>query len=407
VVEATASSDAGSSPLAGVLVVDLTRYVAGSYASMLLASLGAVVIKVEDPVRGDPYRDQGTVTLGGESALFLGLNNGKQSLAVNLKEQEGRRILETLLARADVLVENSRPGSLDALGLGYPQVHERFPALVYVSISGYGSSGSRATKGGFDLTLQAASGIMSVTGTADGGPTKVGVPMMDIGSALCACVGVVSALLQRTQTAQGTWVRTSLFEFGLATMTSIVSSISATGETPGRLGSHSPSFAPYGAFKTATDYIILAGAGNENLWRKLCECLELTELPADPRFASNADRIAHRDELTALLEAALSTRSADDWIDILEVSGVPAETVASIPDVLASPDTAALSLLQTLTIDGDDYVSVSPPFSVGERPMYASPAPHLGEHTRSILAGLGFDAAAIDDLTARGIVAGP
>ncbi len=406
-VDATPDVGGTPPPLAGVLVVDLTRYVAGSYTSMLLASLGAVVIKVEDPVKGDPYRDQGTVTLGGESALFLGLNNGKQSLAVNLKNAEGRRILESLLERADVLVENSRPGSLDALGLNFPQVHERFPGIVYVSISGYGSAGSRAQKGGFDLTLQAASGIMSVTGTADGGPTKVGVPVMDIGSALCACVGVVSALLQRAQTGQGTWVRTSLFEFGLATMASIVSSISATGETPGRLGSHSPSFAPYGAFRTATDYITLAGAGNENLWRKLCESLGLHSLPTDPSFATNADRIAHRDELTDLLEAALSARPADEWIGILEKSGVPAELVASIPDVLASPDTAALNLLQTLTIDGQDYVSVAPPFSVGERRTYSSPAPHLGEHTRAILGDLGFGGAAIDDLLARGIVSGP
>jgi crotonobetainyl-CoA:carnitine CoA-transferase CaiB-like acyl-CoA transferase len=230
--------------------------------------------------------------------------------------------------------------------------------------------------------------------------------MMDIGSALCACVGTVSALLQRTQTGEGTWVRTSLFEFGLATMTSIVSSISATGETPGRLGSHSPSFAPYGAFRTATDYITLAGAGNENLWRKLCECVGLPDLPGDPRFASNADRIAHRDELTELLETALAARPAQEWIGILERSGVPAETVASIPDVLASPDTAALKLLQTMTIDGQDYVSVAPPFSLGERPTYPGPAPHLGQHTRVILGQLGFDATAIDDLTERGIVAG-
>ena len=396
-----------ASPLAGVLVVDLTRYVAGSYTSMLLAALGAVVIKVEDPVRGDPYRGQGTVTLGGESALFLGLNNGKRSLAINLKDAEGQRIIERLLDHADVLIENSRPGSLDALGLSYPQVHERFPAVVYVSISGYGSAGSRADKGGFDLTLQAASGIMSVTGTADGGPTKVGVPVMDIGSALCACVGVVSALLQRTHTGQGTWVRTSLFEFGLATMSSIVSTISATGEIPVRLGSHSPTFAPYGAFRTATDYVALAGAGNENLWRKLCESLGLPTLPDDPRFATNADRVAHRDELTNLLEAALSARPADEWVDILDRNGVPAETVASIPDVLASPDTAALTLLQTLTVDGQEYVSVAPPFSVGERPTYSSPAPHLGEHTRAILADLGFDAGAIDDLVARGVVTAP
>jgi crotonobetainyl-CoA:carnitine CoA-transferase CaiB-like acyl-CoA transferase len=405
VVAATTSESAGATPLSGIVVVDLTRYVAGSYASMLLASLGAAVIKVEDPAKGDPYRGQGTVTLGGESALFLGLNSGKQSLAVDLKSPEGRDIMETLLGSADVLVENSRPGSLEALGLGYAQVSERFPGLVYTSISGYGSDGSRASKGGFDLTLQAASGIMSVTGTADGGPTKVGVPMMDIGSALCACVGVLSALLQRAQTGRGTWVRTSLFEFGLATMTSIVSSISATGETPGRLGSHSPSFSPYGAFRTASDYVVLAGAGNENLWRKLCEAVGLPDLPADARFLSNADRIANRDELTDLLEGALSARPAEDWIGILEASGVPAETVASIPDVLASPDTAALGLLQRLAIDGDTYLSVTPPFSVGERPVYAMSAPHLGEHTRTILGGLGFDSAAIDDLAARGIVA--
>ena len=384
--------------------MDLTRYVAGSYTTMLMASLGAEVIKVEDPVRGDPYREQGTVALGGESALFLGLNSGKQSLALNLKAPEGRRLMESLLERADILVENSRPGSLESMGLDFAAVHERFPRIVYVSISGYGSEGSRAMKGGFDLTLQAAIGLMSVTGTADGGPTKVGVPVMDIGSALCACVGATSALLQRSHTGQGSWVRTSLFKFGLAAMTSVVSSLAATGETPGRLGSHSPTFAPYGAFRTATDYIVLAGAGNENLWRKLCEALGLPELPVDERFASNADRVEHRDELTGILELALSSRSADDWIVILDECGVPAETVASIPDVLASQDTAALGMLQQLPIDGDTYVTVAPPFSVGERPVYASSAPHLGQHTRPILSGLGLDEGAIDDLSARGIV---
>ncbi|CAB4737966.1 MAG: CoA transferase [Actinobacteria bacterium] len=391
-------------PMSGMVVVDLTRYVSGSYATMLLSSLGADVIKVEEPNGGDPYRSQGTATVDSMSTLYLGLNSGKRSLALDIKSTEGQEILERLLAKADVFAENSRPGSLDKLNLGYEQVHERHPSLVYTSVSGYGDTGPDRGKGGFDLILQAASGIMSVTGTEGVGPTKVGSPILDIGAGISAALGTVSALLAREHSGEGAHVTSSLLEFGIATFTSMVTTIRATGEIPSQLGSHSPTFSPYGGFKTGDGYLVLAGAGNEALWIQLCEALGLDALSQDARFLTNSERVAHRDELTALLEERLASGTTRSWLEIFDARGIPSSSVEDLASVLSSPQVESLGILKDFQISANNqYTAVLPPFSIGSRSVYPSSAPQLGENTGEILRSVGVSDEKIRELEIRAV----
>lgn len=395
----------GDLPLSGLRVLDVTRYVAGSYTTMLLAALGADVIKVEDVREGDPYRVQGTARVNGDSALFLGLNAGKRSLSIDLARPESREILDRLLAQSDFLVENARPGSLRKFNLDYESVHTRFPHIVYVSISGYGAVGPQSTKGGFDLILQAESGVMSVTGEPDGPPTKVGTPLLDIGAGVSAVTAALAALYQRERTGQGCHVSSSLLQFALATFASTVTTSLASGDFPTRLGSHSPTFAPYGAFHTADDYIVLAGAGNDRLWVKLCEALNRADVLEDPRFASNADRVRHRQVLTELLEDSLGTQSASHWISLFEREGIPVARVRSLQDVLAWDQIVAMGLLEEISPKGGEpYTVVDPPFTINGPLHYPIPAPRLGEHTQEVLHELQIPRDQVDALTQAGVV---
>ena len=246
--------------LSGLRVLDLTRFVAGSQATMLLAAMGAEVIKIEVPP-GDPYRTQGTERVNGESALFLALNSGKRSVAIDFRAEAGRAALERLLPSADMLVENARPGSLARYGLDWESVHARYPALIYGSISGYGDVGPDAARGGFDLILQAESGIMGVTGSAESGPVKVGAPMLDVGAGLTCALGLLAACVERNHTGLGRLVSSSLLEFALASLGTLAAAVLASGEAPGLLGTHSPVFAPYGGFRTSDGWLVLAGDG--------------------------------------------------------------------------------------------------------------------------------------------------
>lgn len=395
----------GELPLSGLRVLDVTRYVAGSYTTMLLAALGADVIKVEDIREGDPYRVQGTARVNGDSALFLGLNAGKRSLSIDLARPESREILDRLLAQSDFLVENARPGSLAKFSLDYESVHSRFPRVIYVSISGYGAVGPQSMKGGFDLILQAESGVMSVTGEPDGPPTKVGTPLLDIGAGVSAVTAALAALYQRERTGQGCHVSSSLLQFALATFASTVTTSLANGDFPTRLGSHSPTFAPYGAFQTADDYIVLAGAGNDRLWVKLCEALNRADVLDDPRFSSNADRVRHRPALTELLEDSLVTQSASHWISLFEREGIPVARVRSLQEVLAWDQVVAMGLLEEVSPEGrEPYTVVDPPFTISGPLHYRIPAPRLGEHTMEVLRELQIPRDHVDALTQAGVV---
>jgi crotonobetainyl-CoA:carnitine CoA-transferase CaiB-like acyl-CoA transferase len=392
--------------LCGLRVLDLTRFVSGSQATMLLAAMGADVIKIEVPP-GDPYRWQGTERVGGESALFLALNAGKRSVAIDFRTPAGRQALEPVLASADMLMENSRPGSLARHGLDWESVHARYPRLVYGSISGYGDVGPDAGKGGFDLILQAESGLMSVTGTKGSGPVKVGAPVLDVGAGLSCALGMLAACIERQRTGTGRLVSSSLLEFALAALGTVAASVMISGEVPGLLGTHSPTFAPYGGFRTADGWLVLAGAGSEEMWARACRALGLRALLDDERFADNARRVAHRDQLTAEIEAVLTTRPTAYWLASLAEAGVPAAEVADLAQALDSPQAKALGAVQELGHPAA-YRLVGPPLRVDRAALgYPAPAPRLGSDTRAVLGEAGLSQADIDGLARDGVVVAP
>jgi crotonobetainyl-CoA:carnitine CoA-transferase CaiB-like acyl-CoA transferase len=407
VVTPPGAAGAGARPLAGIRVLDLTRFVSGAYATMVLDALGADVIKVEGLPGGDPYRGQGTVTVGGQSALFASLNTGKRSLAVDLGTDEGRALVRRLAATSDVFVQNARPGALDRAGLGAADLRAVNPRLVYASVSGFGAAGPDAGRGGFDLILQAAGGLMAVTGTPESGPVKVGVPVLDIGAGLAAVTAVLAALLARAADGRGRTVSSSLLEFALSCFTSYAADVMETGGEVGLLGNDSPQFAPYGVFRCADGALALAGAGSEQLWQRLCDVLGRPGWTADPRFASNASRLRHRRELTAEIEQVLGTAGTGHWQRVLDEAGIPASPVRSPADALASPQAAALGMLQQAqTPDGHPYQTVRPPLSAGDPAGYSRGAPALGQHTAEVLTEAGLSAPDVAGLADRGIVAG-
>jgi crotonobetainyl-CoA:carnitine CoA-transferase CaiB-like acyl-CoA transferase len=391
-------------PLRGVRVADLTRFVAGSQATMWLTALGAEVVKVEPP-SGDPYRGQGTERAGGQSVLFTALNAGKRSLAVDFRDPAGREVIDRLLGRCDLFVENARPGSLAAHGLDWESVHRRFPRIVYGSVSGYGDVGPESERGGFDLILQAESGVMSVTGSPLSGPVKVGAPVLDVGAGLSCALGLLAGYIERLRTGTGTLVSASLLEFGLASLGTLLPAVAVSGREPGLLGTHSPLFAPYGGFRTGDGWLVMAGAGSEPLWQRACAALDLAELAGDPRFADGAARVAHRDELTARIEAVLTGQPTDHWLGKLEAAGVPAAEVRGLGGVLGWSQVAALGSLQAIA-PGQHVVG--PPFRLDRTVLaYPGPAPALGRDTRPVLAGLGYPPDEIARLQDAGVVVAP
>lgn len=388
-------------PLDGVRVADLTRFVAGSQATMWLTALGAEVVKIEPPA-GDPYRGQGTERAGGQSVLFTALNAGKRSLAVDLRDPAGREVIDRLLGRCDLLVENSRPGSLAAHGLDWESVHRRFPRIVYGSVSGYGDVGPEAGRGGFDLILQAESGVMSVTGSPASGPVKVGAPVLDVGAGLSCALGLLAGYIECLRTGTGTLVSASLLEFGLASLGTLLPAVAVSGREPGLLATHSPLFAPYGGFRTEDGWLVMAGAGSEELWQRACAALDLADLADDPRFGDGAARVAHRDELTAYIEAVLTTQPTAHWLGKLEAAGVPAAEVRGLAGVLGWSQVAALGSLQA---PAPGHHVVGPPFRLDRTVLaYPGPAPALGRDTRPVLAELGYPPDEIARLEGAGVV---
>ena len=394
-----------SGPLAGLRALDLTRFVAGSFTTALLASFGADVIKLEVPPGGDPYRAQGTERIGDESVLFLSLNSGKRSVALDFRRAEAATARDALLRSSDFLVENGRPGSLAAHGLDWETVHAAHPALVYGSISGYGEIGPDAARGGFDLILQAESGVMSVTGSEASGPVKVGAPLLDVGAGLACAVGLLAAHVERLRTGVGAHVSSSLLEFALSGLGTLATSMFVSGAAPGLLGTHSPTFAPYGGFRTADGWIVLAGAGSEDLWRRCCAAIGAEGLVEDPRFADNAERVRHRDELTTALEDVLRARPTAAWLEVLGAAGVPAAEVRDLAQVFASEQVRALGAVQELHhATAGPYDVVAPPVRTdGSIASFPGPAPVLGADTRQVLAEVGLSAAHVEALLEHGV----
>jgi crotonobetainyl-CoA:carnitine CoA-transferase CaiB-like acyl-CoA transferase len=398
-----------SAPLEGLRVLDLTRFVSGSQATAVLAALGAEVIKLEVPPSGDPYRVQGTERIGEESVLFLSLNSGKCSVALDFRAPEASDAMERLLASADFVVENARPGSLVRHGLDWESVHARFPRIVYGSISGYGDVGPQASRGGFDLILQAESGIMSVTGSPESGPVKVGAPVLDVGAGLSCVVGLLAAHIERLRTGVGRLVSSSLLEFALASLGTLAATAFVSGDVPGLLGTHSPTFAPYGGFRTADGWIVLAGAGSEDLWARCCRVLELDVLIDDPRFSDNAARVRNREALTSCFEEELARRPSAEWLERFEAAGVPASQVQDIGRVFAWDQVGALGSVQALDhASAGPYRVVGPPVRLDRAPViYPRPAPALGADTRTVLGALGLATADVDRLVQAGVAIAP
>lgn len=397
--------------LDGVRVLELAHVMAGPVCGLMLADQGADVVKVERLPHGDGTRGFVPPTVGGESAAFMMLNRGKRGIAVDLRSDAGVEVVRRLAGESDVLIENFRVGTMERIGLGWESLSEENPGLVYCQITGFGRTGPLAEQGGFDLIAQGHSGLMSVTGEGPGrDPVKVGAPVTDITAGILAAFGVASALVARARTGRGQRVDTSLFEAGV-THTYWQSAIAlASAVSPGPMGSAHPLAAPYQAFRTRDGWINI-GASSEGTWKRLCEAVDLSELLSDSRFATNADRMDHRDELIPLLEAALERRSTDQWLGIFHSVGLPAGPVASIGEMLEHPHTVAREMVVETDHAGAGPVrSLGNPVKMSEAddaPYNARAAPLLGEHTQDVLSGAGWSAAEIAELRDAGVVYAP
>ena len=371
-----------TTPLAGIKVLDFTQYVSGPYASQVMADLGATVLKVERPGSGDVYRGQGPVFLNGESASFLTLNRGKRSIELDITSAEARPTIDRLLGEADVVIENMKPGTMARYGLGYEEVKGDFPHLVYCSVSAFGQQGPLATQGGYDLTIQALSGIMAMTGHPGHSPVKIPIAALDFGSALYAVIGTLAALNQRLSTGQGQWVQTSILETSLAWLSMHITTYLISGEAPQPLGSRSPFFAPYEAYRTADGYMVLVGTGGKDGWADLCRAMDLDRLIDDERFNENSLRVSNAEELKAEIEMVLTTRKTVEWVEVFEAAGVPHAPVAHLDEVLGSDQVKALGSLGSIAHPraGEMPIVRLPVSLSGATTTAKEPPPGLGAH---------------------------
>jgi crotonobetainyl-CoA:carnitine CoA-transferase CaiB-like acyl-CoA transferase len=396
------SADGTASPLAGVRVVDLSRVLAGPYATMTLADLGADVVKVEHPRGGDETRSWGPPYTGGESAYFLSVNRSKRSVALDLKDPEGRDLALELCARADVVLENFRSGGAARLGLDYGAVRARSADVVYCTITGFGPREPR-TRPGYDFTVQAESGLMSITGDPDGEPMKVGVAVVDVLTGLNAAVAILAALHRRSQTGEGELIEVSLLDSALAALVNVAAGALVTGEEAGRYGNAHPSIVPYQPFRTADGRLAVAAA-NDGLYRKLCAAIERPDLAADERYATNDARVLNRDSLVAELDTVFVERTTDEWLRILLDAEVPA---GEIRGVRAAID-AAGATTDVLHPTAGTLPLVNAPFSLTQASLHPSaPPPLLGQHTAEVLGELGVAEERLAELERRGVIARP
>ncbi|MFE0698814.1 CaiB/BaiF CoA transferase family protein [Streptomyces sp. NPDC058872] len=372
--------------LSGIVVADFGRVLAGPYMTMLLADLGADVIKIERPGSGDDTRAWGPPFAAGEATYFLGVNRNKRSVALDLTDPEDLAAARAIVDRADVLVENFRPGTMEKLGLGYEEVRAANPGLVYCSVTGFGSAeGARLP--GYDLLVQAVGGLMSVTGEPGGPGTKTGVALVDVITGLHAGLGVLAALRHRERTGEGQRVEVSLLSSLLSALTNQAAAHLGAGVVPRAMGNRHPSITPYEVFEARDRPLVLA-VGNDRQFRILCERLELPELAADPRFATNTARVAHREELLEALAGPLGTRTADAWFEELTAAGVPCGPINDLAAAFDLADRLGLSARVPESAAGPGQVA-NPIGLDATPPSYRTAPPRLGEHTDDLLAGLG------------------
>jgi len=383
-------------PFAGLLVVDLTRVLAGPYCAMMLADMGARVIKIEPPVKGDDSRHYGpwlTAKSGKvKSGYFISVNRGKESIALDLKSATDRKVFEALLSKADVLIENYRGGTMEKLGYGYDSLKDTYPKLIYAAVSGFGHTGPYAKRPAYDMIAQAMGGVMSLTGHPDGPPTRVGTSTGDITAALFATIGVVTALYDREKTGRGQKVDVAMLDSQVAVLENAISRYVATGEVPGKLGSRHPSIAPFAAFATKDGHIAIA-AGNDDIWARVCRVLGHEELIADERFRTNPSRVEHVDDMAAEMETSLSAKTSKEWLALLEAAGVPCGPLNNVADVMADPQVLARNMIvESLDPDmGPIRMQGNPiKLSAHEDAKTRAAAPELDGDRERILKELGF-----------------
>jgi len=393
-------------PLSGLTILDLSRVLSGPYCTMLAADMGARVIKVEHPVRGDDTRAWGPPFVEGESAYYLSINRNKESVALDFKHPDGRALLDTLIAKADVLVENFRAGTLERQGLGYAQLAKRHPQLIYVSLSGFGQTGPRRTEAGYDAVAQAEGGLMSVTGIADGPAVRLGVAISDLTCGMFAFQGLLLALIARGKTGRGQLVDVGLLDATTALLTYQAQRFFATGQAPSRSGNRHMSIAPYDTFDVADGVLVLA-VGNDTQWQKFCKALGLDALAADERFATNAGRTTHYDVLRPLIVGELIARDLDGLVRELRASDVPCGAVRSIGEALEDPQTLAREMVQMLSHSTIGQLqTLGVPVKLSDTPgAVRTPPPRLGEHTRKVLQEeLALDSQTITKLQSAGVI---
>jgi crotonobetainyl-CoA:carnitine CoA-transferase CaiB-like acyl-CoA transferase len=400
------SSAAHTGPLAGMRVIDLSQIMAGPTCSMMLADMGADVIKVEKLPGGDDSRAYREPRVNEVSAPFMIMNRNKRGMALNLKLEQGRAILLRMLEDADVLLENFRGGTLEKLGLGYEVLARANPGLIYCAISGYGRSGPYADKGGFDLIAQGFSGLMSVTGEPGRPPVKNGNPVSDMNAGVLAALGITAAYVHKLKTGQGQIVDTSLTDAALQQTSWHAAVYFATGQSPGPAGSAHLLTAPYQAFQTSDGWINIGGANQSN-WERIAEVLGHPEWRDDPRYVSNTDRMANLDSLTAAMNAVLLTRNRAHWSAAFDAAGVPAGPVHSIGEALSHPQTLARGMVVDLVHpQAGATKAIGCPIHFSETPTQITrPAPLLGQHTRELLRQYRYSDAEIDAFVAQGAVA--
>jgi crotonobetainyl-CoA:carnitine CoA-transferase CaiB-like acyl-CoA transferase len=379
---------AKASALQRLTVVDLSSHLSGPYCAMLLADHGADVIKVERPDGGDDARGMPPF-VGGESAPFMIWNRNKRSVVIDLKSEEGKAQLLQLIDRADVLIENFRPGTLDRLGLGWSVLSARNPRLIYAAISGFGQTGPYRERGGFDLITQGMSGLMSVTGPKDGPPHRMPIAISDVAAGMHLAVGVLAALEARHHTGRGQLVETSLLESAMSYGVYEAAHVAATGERPPRLGQAHRGSSPYQVFPTADGWITV-GAAQSNFWTRLCGMLGAPELEADPRFATNADRVRNNEALVALLEARFREKPSAHWLEALQKLGIPSGPVLEFEEAMADPHIVARGMVvETEHPAAGTIRTLGIPVKMSDTPgTLRRPAPRLGEHTAEVLGSL-------------------
>ncbi len=372
-------------PLEGIKVLDLTRVLAGPYATMILSDLGADVIKIEQPEIGDESRNFGPFK-NGFSLYFMSVNRGKRSITLDLKTDRGQDIFKQLVKQSDILVENFRPGTMKKLGLDYETLAAEHPALIYAACSGFGQTGPFAEKGAYDMIIQGMGGIISITGEPDGPPVRVGTSISDITAALFTTIGILSALHNRNSTGKGQLVDVAMLDSLVAVLESAIVRYFATDEIPQPLGSRHPAITPFEAFESADGHIIIA-IGNDTLWAKFCEHVDQKNLISDPRFSTNVERTANHSELFPILSEIMRQRTTDEWIDALENIGVPCGPINTIDKVVNHPQVQARNMITQVIHQMTGAVEVPGlPIKLSDTPGDVDiPAPNLGEHTVEIL----------------------